>query len=177
MRQSHLHHFGNLPNPGSVTVGRRLYALPFRWSLPLSVAWNCLIYLSAPTSKTLRIARVGEEHKPAEPAGLPRRLGCKSNLWGYYVAVRGGADSYCGRNPRGRKARQESGVVLGHPAKSCQADWRGPGRPPRSWSRGEQGETSGSRAIRVCRSPLPSPPDSGGPPGTPSRFQRRAAWV
>ena len=66
MRQSHLHHFGNLRYPGPQAVGRRLCALPFRWSLPLSVAWNCLVYLSAPAAKTLRIVGMGEENEPAE---------------------------------------------------------------------------------------------------------------
>jgi hypothetical protein len=40
----------------------------------LSVAWNYLIYLSAPAAKTLRIVGVGEENEPAESSGL--------NYWG-----------------------------------------------------------------------------------------------
>ena len=42
-------------------VGRRLCALPFRWSLPLSMAWNYLTYVSAPLSETLKIIGVGEK--------------------------------------------------------------------------------------------------------------------
>jgi len=55
-------------------VGWRLCVLPFRWSLPFSVAWKQLMYVSAPLAKTLKILRGGEkQHPPGFPASLPPR--------------------------------------------------------------------------------------------------------
>jgi hypothetical protein len=48
-------------------VGWRLCVLPFRWSLPFSVAWKQLMYVSAPLSETLKILRRREK---APPAGI-----------------------------------------------------------------------------------------------------------
>ena len=120
--------------PGPGAIGRRLCALPFRWSLPLSVAWNYLIYVSAPSIKTLRIVGVGEENQPGESSGLPRRRGFISNLGSCDVGFRGGSDSYIGRNRGVSKVGQESCMSLGHPGKSGNGSWGGPWRPPRPWS-------------------------------------------
>jgi len=65
--------------PGPEAVGRRFCALSFRWSLPLSVAWNYLAYLSAPADKTLKSIGVGEENQPGESSGQPHWLGFIGN--------------------------------------------------------------------------------------------------
>ena len=85
-------------HPGPEAVGRRLCVLPFRWSLPLSVAWNYLAYLSAPAAKTLIIVGVGEENQPAESSILPRRREFPSFLDSWDEDLRKGSDSYIWRN-------------------------------------------------------------------------------
>jgi hypothetical protein len=64
LRQSHY--------PGPQAVGWRLCVLPFRWSLPLSVAWKSLVSVSASSFDTLKIVMI--EWKVPAPGHQISRL-------------------------------------------------------------------------------------------------------
>ena len=105
-------------NPGPQAVGWRLCALPFRWSLPLSVAWTYLVYLSAPAPKTLKSVGVGRRINRARV--LACLAGSDSQVWGV-VGMRTAGEEVTlniGRNRGVIKVGQESCMAIGHPGKS-----------------------------------------------------------